>query len=54
MGDPERQPVSPLPFPAAGVLVEELGVAELAPGVGWLPGDWFGLAEFGAAVSGEV
>jgi hypothetical protein len=59
MGDPERQPTIPVPFPvpvAEAPVGEVPGVGELAPGVVWFPGAWFGVAEFGAgeALSGEV
>ena len=39
IGDPERQPVKPLP--AAAAEVAEVPAVELVPGVVWLPGAWF-------------
>jgi len=54
IGDPERQPVKPLP--AAAAEVAEVPAVELVPGVVWLPGAWFGGAEFvtGVLVSSEL
>jgi hypothetical protein len=54
IGDPERHPVRPLPFPAAGVPADVPVVEELAPGEVWPSGAEFGATEFGVALSGEV